>query len=149
MKLPHILKYSDSVKGGTAKMFKITINEDLKDDKGLYLNEYEHIKQQYMFFVPLAVIALLVFYFYRQDVGLAIGTFSVLAKDLCSNFIRPVRKKLEIDSTVAQLTEYFKDPSRNKDHLFKWASESLASDTYKLKMTPAEIEIILRRKVPH
>jgi len=45
MTIPHILKYTDKVKGGSSKFCFIKINPKFKDDVGLHKHELEHVKQ--------------------------------------------------------------------------------------------------------
>lgn len=103
MKLPYYLKVTDAVKYADSKMCRVRINPDYEDHKGLLAHEEEHIKQWYTAMIPLLIIAVITWFTYRQDLGLAIGVLAITAKDLAYTFIKRVRFELEARAYRKQL----------------------------------------------
>ena len=134
MKLPHILRYSDSAKGGKQKAFVITINPKYKNDKGLFAHEYEHLKQWYFL---LVIIGLIVYggLFYVHYVFSYFVAVPLVAHNLFYRF-KPYRKWSEAKAFKAQLKHY------NGKH-FDWAVSALVND-YNLNITRSEAEKLLR-----
>ena len=134
MKLPHIVRYTDSVPVGQQKAFIVSINPEYKDDKGLHAHEYEHIKQWY---ITLLLSALVVYLglTYVSDVFYYFVAVPLVAHNLLYR-IRPYRKWSEAQAFKQSLKHY------GIKHI-DWAVNALVND-YNLNITRSDAEKLLR-----
>ena len=103
MKLPYYLKVTDKVKYADSKMFRIRINPSYKDNVGLMAHEEQHVKQWYMFFVPLFLLAVCSWFLYREDVALGLAVLAFTLKGLLYTLLPRVRLAFEVDAYKAQM----------------------------------------------
>jgi len=101
--LPYYKKVTDKVKYADSKMFRVRINPEYKNNVGLIAHEEDHIKQWYMFFIPLIVLAACSWFMYREDVALVIGVLAFTLKDLLYTFVDKFRLYAEVEAHKAQM----------------------------------------------
>lgn len=133
MKLPHIVKYTDKVQAGNARLFYVRINPRFKDDKGMHAHEYEHVKQWYAS-LPIAASLWLAFehfapYYAYFFVALIPFGFSALYQ-----FVKPFRYWTELRAFNAYLKEHDYKP-----RLIDWASNAIAND-YGLSVSASKVK---------
>jgi hypothetical protein len=75
MKLPHLRLESKKVEFAETYAFVIRTNPFFKNNKGLYMHEYEHVKQ---FYIAWAITSILLGYFYPVMILFGFFTHGVL-----------------------------------------------------------------------
>ena len=104
MKLPHIVKYKDSLSGGSTKMFMVEIQNRFKDNKGLHAHEYEHVKQWYACLGIGWLLAIPTF-LYEPTAGVLVAMFSIWIQGLLTTFSKTARKYFEVAAYKKQIAE--------------------------------------------
>jgi hypothetical protein len=102
MKLPHIVKYKDSLSGGSTKMFMVEIQNRFKDNKGLHAHEYEHVKQWYICLAIGWLLAIPTF-LYEPTTGVLVAMFSIWIQGLLATFSKTARKYFEVAAYKKQI----------------------------------------------
>lgn len=143
MKLPHYIKVTDKVTFADSKLFRIRVNPQYKDNKGLLSHEYQHIKQLYYFLIPLLSLAAFTWFNYRQDVGLVIALVALFAKDLIYTFVPKARFIFEAQAYAAQLKNIDKEDRESSLVIF---SEVLANN-YELDVTIEEARKAIEERI--
>jgi hypothetical protein len=134
MKLPHTVKYKDSLSGGSTKMFMVEIQNRFKDNKGLHAHEYEHVKQWY---ACLAIGWLLAIPAFLCDptVGVLVAMFSIWIQGVLSTFSKTARKYFEVAAYKKQIEA---DEAAHVDFYI-----TALTDGYDLDITREEAEKLL------
>ncbi len=134
MKLPHIVKYKDSLSGGSTKMFMVEIQNRFKDNKGLHLHEYEHVKQWYICLAIGWLLAIPTF-LYNPTAGVLVAMFSIWIQGLLTTFSKKARQYFEVAA-------YKKQISASKNDHSEFYINALV-DGYGLDITKAEARKLL------
>ena len=127
MKLPHIVKYTNKVPAGNAKLFYVRINPRFKNDAGMHAHEYEHVKQWYAS-VPIAALLWLVLEHFAPQYAYFFVALIPLGFSAMYQFVKPFRYWTELKAFNAYLKEH-----EYKPHLVEWAANAITND-YGLKV---------------
>ena len=103
MKPFYYLKVTDEVEYADSKMFRVRINPEYENHAGLIAHEETHVKQWYMVFIPLMVLAICCWFIYREDVAVVLGVLAFTLKELMYTFVPKARLYLEIEAYKAQM----------------------------------------------
>lgn len=139
MKLPHYVRYTDSVKAGDARAFYVRINPKYKNDEGLHAHEYEHVKQWYLS-VLIAIPVWCVIFMFDNSIGSFLLPLTLVSKQIAYKTIPALRFYLEVKAFRAQLKVYGYTPE-----FFEWAADALATE-YNLNITKEQALARLKRR---
>lgn len=105
MKLPHYIKITEDTEYGDSKLFRIRLNPKYKDDEGLILHEYTHVKQWYIG-LTFGLLVMLAIYliFGQEDYALYALVFAPFWKGLLYTFIGPARLYFEVQAFAKQIS---------------------------------------------
>jgi hypothetical protein len=144
MKLPHYIKITEDTEYGDSKLFRIRLNPKYKDNKGLMLHEYTHVKQWYIGFA-VGLIGVLAMYLYtsRLDYTLYALTVAPFLKGLLYTFIAPCRLYLEVQAFAKQISI---EPVGTHDYYMRAFGKDLATK-YNVNVTPEAATEKLRKQL--
>ena len=104
MKLPHIVKYTDKVLQGESGLFVIYLNPAKRGDIGLFVHEYEHVKQWYLCSVIGLLCALCVYLLLGNlTASLFICAVSISFNGILYTYVKPFRQWAEVKAFRAQI----------------------------------------------
>lgn len=134
-----IVKYNDKPSmAGEANYFFMHIKPNYKDDVGLHVHEYGHVKQWWAWMVVFALLAVASYcYVPSLPLALAIAFQGIFAHNVLYSIVRPYAKWCEVSCYRKQVGCYPKGTS------IEFAIRALM-DKYKFKMTREEAERALQ-----
>lgn len=107
---PYIVRYTDNLPKsqlGNTKAFVVTIRSDQKYNDAVLAHEVEHVKQWYMMFIPLLLLAGLCWYFVGDVAGtygsIALYGLSIGLHPLLYKFNHDYRLRCEVQAYKAQI----------------------------------------------
>lgn len=114
MRLPFFTSYTDKIEGGDAFMCRVRINPKHKENLGLHLHEYQHVKQWYKGLAIGLATSSLIYILGFPLIALLGATVSLQLKGLAYTFIPYARKimeaeahRVQIDNTEGDHKEFF------------------------------------------
>jgi hypothetical protein len=144
MRLPHYVQITDKTKYGDSKLFRIRLNPKYKDDKGLMLHEYTHVKQFYAGFCFGLVVALIVYLTSnRLDYTFYSLCVAPFYKGMAYTFLAPCRLFFEVDAFAKQISI---EPQEQHEYLIKTYAKNIAEE-YNLSVSAETVEKKLRLRV--
>jgi hypothetical protein len=144
MGLPHYVQITDKTEYGDSKLFRIRLNPKYKDDKGLFVHEYTHVKQWYVGLAVGLVISLIVYLTsYRPDYTFYSLCVAPFWKGMAYTFIKPCRLYLEVAAFSNQITI---EPVEHHEYFIEEYARSI-SENYNLSITKEESAKRLRDKL--
>ena len=103
MRLPYFTQYTDRVAYGDSYMFRVRINPKHKDNLGLELHEYQHIKQWYRWLSLGISISTIVFLLGFPTLGVLGAIFSLQLQGTLYSWVPHFRKKMEVEAFRVQI----------------------------------------------
>jgi hypothetical protein len=144
MQLPHYVQITDKTKYGDSKLFRIRLNPKYKDDKGLMLHEYTHVKQFYAGLCFGLVVALIVYLTYnRLDYAFYFLCVAPFWKGMAYKFLAPCRLFFEVDAFAKQISI---EAAEHREHYIKSFAKSL-SKNYNLSISEEKASQKLRSRL--
>jgi hypothetical protein len=144
MRLPHYVQITDKTEYGDSKLFRIRLNPKYKDDKGLMLHEYTHVKQ---FYTGLALGLVLAVFVYFTSNRLDFTFYSLCVapfwEGMAYTFIKPCRLFLELGAFAKQISI---EPKEQHEYLIKTYANIIA-EKYNLSVNAETVEKKLRLRV--
>ena len=126
-----ILKYNDKPSmAGEAKYCFINIKPKYKDDVGLHVHEYQHVKQWWAWVVLFTILAAICFPL-NPVLSAVLFSLGLVAHNACYMAVKPYAKACEISCYRKQIACYPKGTS------IEFAVRALMGK-YKFKMTREE-----------
>jgi hypothetical protein len=144
MKLPHYVQITDKTAYGDSKLFRIRLNPKYKDDKGLMLHEYTHVKQFYAGLCFGLVVALIVYLASnRLDYTFYSLCIAPFWKGMAYTFLAPCRLFFEVDAFAKQISI---ESAEHHEHYIKSFAKSL-SKNYNLSISQEKASQKLRSRL--
>jgi len=135
MKLPFFTQYTDKVKGGDSFMFRVRMNPKYKDNVGLHLHEYQHIKQWYKGLAIGLCVTVPILLLGFPSLALMGLVVSLQLQGLAYTFVPYARKLMEVEAFRVQIKNSKGVP---KEFFIKTLVEE-----YNLNITTAEARELL------
>ena len=144
MRLPHYVQITDKTKYGDSKLFRIRLNPKYKDDKGLMLHEYTHVKQFYAGLCLGLVVALIVYLTSnRLDYTFYSLCIAPFWKGMAYKFFAPFRLLFEVQAFAKQISI---EAAEHHEHYIKSFAKSL-SKNYNLSISEEKASQKLRSRL--
>lgn len=99
----YYVKYTDDVRVGDSKLFRIRINPKYKDDEGVLEHEITHVMQWYASLVYVSMLTIVLAIMGYYNAMLFAGVLGLAGHNLLSTFSRWYRKHIEAEAFAAQL----------------------------------------------